>query len=233
MSNPVLNSRAFDAPVATAAPMTISGAIGKSAFLLLLCAGSAALSWGQNPGLVMIGVVVGFILALIICFKPTTAPVLAPVYALVEGVVIGTVSSLFEGQAKGIVIQAIALTGGVFCAMLGAYQMRLIRPTRRFAAIVIGATMGIALFYVGSFVLGAFGIPTPLLRGSGPYAILISFAICVVAALNLILDFGIIEEGANARAPKYMEWYAGFGLLVTLVWLYLEILRLLLKLSRR
>jgi uncharacterized YccA/Bax inhibitor family protein len=231
MSNPVLRNKYFDRDLSSAEPMTISGSINKAAFLLALCAGSACLSWGASPVFAIGGLIIGFILCLVICFKPQTSPILAPLYAIAEGMLLGCVSSLFEGQSKGIVIQAILLTAGVFCAMLGAYQTRLIQPTRKFVAVVVGATAGIALFYIASIVLGLFGIQVPFIH-SGPYAILFSLFVCVIAALNLIIDFAVIEEGANAGAPKYMEWYAGFGLLVTLVWLYLEILRLLMKLRR-
>jgi uncharacterized YccA/Bax inhibitor family protein len=231
MGNPVLKNESFERGMSLEEPMTINGAIGKSAILLAICAGTAALFWGQSTQLAIGGLVIGLILALIICFKPTTAPTLAPAYAIAEGVVLGTVSSFFEAQMQGIVIQAIALTGGVFCAMLGAYQMRLIRPTRTFMAVVTGATLGIMLFYVASMVFRAFGINMPIIH-DGPYTILFSLFVCGIAALNLIIDFGVIEEGAEVGAPKYMEWYAGFGLLVTLVWLYLEILRLLMKMRR-
>ena len=231
MANPVLKSETFERGVSFDQPMTINGAIGKTVILLGICAGAATLSWGASPNYLYGGMIVGFILAMILAFKPTLAPVLAPVYAVAEGVFIGSLSALLEGRMQGIVTQAIALTAGVFCAMLGAYQMRLIRPTRKFMAVVTGATLGIALFYVASMVMSAFGMKMPIIH-DGPYTILFSLFVCGIAALNLIIDFGVIEEGAEVGAPKYMEWYAGFALLVTLVWLYIEILRLLSKLRR-
>lgn len=231
MSNPVLKNKAFDPALSSEEPMTISGSINKTALLLAICAGTGALSWGAAPVYALGSLIVGLILCLVICFKPKTAPYLAPLYAVAEGVLLGTVSSFFEGANKGIVIQAIMLTAGVFCAMLGAYQMRLIRPTKTFVAVVFGATAGIALFYIASIGLRYFGIEMSIFEG-GTYGILFSLVVCVVAALNLIIDFGVIEQGSEAGAPKYMEWYAAFGLLVTLVWLYLEILRLLAKMRK-
>ncbi len=229
MANPVLKPDLFERDASSADTMTIGGAIQKSAILIGICALTASLSW-HSPiaGLLTIaGLIAGLILCLVICFKPTTAPFLAPAYAVAEGLFVGTISSYFEGSMRGIVIQTLLLTGGVFCAMLGAYQTRLIRPTKTFFAVVTGATLGILLTYVVSMILGFFGIHVAFVTGNGPYAILFSLFVCGIAALNLIIDFGVIEYGAQNRAPKYMEWYSAFGLLVTLVWLYLEILRLL------
>ena len=231
MANPVLKSDTFERGLSSEQPMTINGAIGKTVLLLGICAGTAAFAWGSSPTFLYGGMIVGIILALILAFKPTLAPVLAPVYAAAEGVFIGSLSAIFEGSMQGIVTQALALTAGVFCAMLGAYQMRLIRPTKKFMAVVTGATLGIMLFYVASIAMSAFGMKMPIIH-DGPYTILFSLFVCGIAALNLIIDFGLIEEGAEVGAPKYMEWYAGFALLVTLVWLYIEILRLLYKLRR-
>ena len=177
------------------------------------------------------GAIGGLVLALIISFKPTTAPYLAVPYALLEGLAIGGLSAMLESRYPGIAIQAVGLTFGVFAVMLVAYRTGLIRATERFRAVVLAATGGIALVYVVTIVLSFFHVQTPVfsLTDSSPLSIGISLVIVGVAALNLILDFDIIETGVARGAPRYMEWYCGFGLLVTLVWLYMEILRLLAK----
>ena len=144
----------------------------------------------------------------------------------------GTISSFFEAKYQGIVLQTVALTGGVFCAMLGAYQMRLIRATQGLVSVVVGATAGICLVYLINMVAGFFGSSISIISDTSPIGIGFSVVVCLVAAFNLIIDFGFIENAAEIGAPKYMEWYAAFGLLVTLVWLYLEILRLMRKLRR-
>ena len=188
-------------------------------------------AWGASPTHLYGGIIVGIVLALILAFKPTLAAVLAPVYATAEGVFIGTLSVDLRRKHAGHRHPGNRAHRRRLLRMLGAYQMRLIRPTKKFVAVVTGATLGIALFYVASIVMGAFGMTMPIIY-DGPYTILFSVFVCGIAALNLIIDFGLIEEGAEVGAPKYMEWYAGFALLVTLVWLYIEILRLLYKLRR-
>ena len=214
--------------------MTVSGAILKSAILISVCAGSAYFAWNSRLGnvLAMGGAIVGFILCLIISFNPKSAPFLAPVYAVAEGLFLGTVSCFFEMQMQGIVFQTVALTGGVFCAMLGAYQLRIIRPSRSFFSIIFGATAGICLVYIANLIAGLFGVSFSFINGNSPIAIGFSVIVCLVAAFNLIIDFAVIEQGEEVGAPKYMEWYSAFALLVTLVWLYFEILRLLRKLRR-
>jgi uncharacterized YccA/Bax inhibitor family protein len=157
----------------------------------------------------------------------------APLYAVLEGLFLGGISALYELKFQGIVIQAVALTFGTLAALLLAYKSRLIKVTENFKLGVVAATGGIALVYLISIGLGFFGIRMPYLHDSGPIGIGISVFIVIVAALNLVLDFDFIEQGAAQGAPKYMEWYAAFGLLVTLIWLYLEILRLLAKVRRR
>jgi uncharacterized YccA/Bax inhibitor family protein len=232
MSNPVLRENAFSRDVSSANAMTVNGAIHKSALLIAICGAAAWFAWQTpNTGLFFPSLVLGLLLALVIAFKPTTAPFLAPVYAVAEGVALGTISFMFEAKSHGIVLQTLMLTGGVFCAMLGAYRTGLIRPTKTFFNVIVGATGGICLVYLASLVSGFFH-PFFFIAGNGPWAIFFSLVVCGVAALNLILDFAVIEQGASVGAPKYMEWYSAFGLLVTLVWLYLEILRLLAK-SRR
>ena len=182
---------------------------------------------------VAVGAIAGFIVALVTIFKQTWAPVTAPLYALLEGLVIGGVSAIFEAQFPGIVIQAAGLTLGTCLALLLAYKSRLIRATENFKLGVVAATGGIALFYLLTIVLGFFGIRIPLLYSNGWVGIGFSLFVVVIAALNLVLDFDFIEQGAAQGAPKYMEWYGAFGLMVTLIWLYLEMLRLLAKLRSR
>jgi uncharacterized YccA/Bax inhibitor family protein len=181
---------------------------------------------------VLVGALGGFVLGLIISFKATLAPYLALPYAALEGLAIGGISALLERRYPGIAIQAVGLTFSVMAVMLVAYRAGLIRATARFRAIVIGATGAIALFYVLTMILGFFHVEVPVLNEASPLGIIVSLVIVGVAALNLILDFDLIESGVAQGAPRYMEWYAGFALLVTLVWLYMEILRLLSKLRR-
>jgi uncharacterized YccA/Bax inhibitor family protein len=183
--------------------------------------------------LLLVGAVGGLIVALVTVFKPTWAPVSAPIYALLEGLVIGGVSAVAEARFPGIVIQAVGLTFGTCLALLLAYKSRLIRATENFKLGVVAATGGIFLFYVITMILGFFGVRIPLIYQSGPVGIIFSLVVVVIAALNLVLDFDFIEQGAARGAPRYMEWYAAFGLMVTLIWLYIEILNLLMKLRSR
>lgn len=186
----------------------------------------------------MIGsAVLGLVLVLVMSFKRQWAPFLAPVYALVEGVFLGGISAYFNyafaDKAPGIVTQAVGLTFGVVIAMYALYHFRVIKATQRFKSIVITATMGIAIFYVLAIVLRMFGVDMPLIHESTWLGIGFSVFVVAIAALNLILDFDMIEQGSKMGAPKYMEWYGAFGLLVTIIWLYLEILKLLAKLADR
>jgi len=242
--NPSLNERIFASqprPAFGEARMTLQGTINKSFLLLVVLLCGAFYPWSQflttgDASIVTtsmaVGGIGGFVLALIMSFKPTTAPYLAIPYALLEGLAIGGISALFESRTQGIAIQAVGLTFAVLAVMLVAYRFRIIRATERFRAIVIGATGAIALFYLVSMVLGMFHVDVGILHSSSPLGIGLSLVIVGVAALNLILDFDFIESGANYGAPRYMEWYGAFALLVTLVWLYMEILRLLAN-SRR
>lgn len=220
--------------------MTIQGTVNKSFITLAILLGTAFTAWtmffnGQQNvlGLGIGGAVVGFVLALIISFKPTTAPILVPVYAACKGLFLGAISASYAYLYEGIVIQAAMLTMCIFAALLVAYRFRIIQATKNFRLGVFAATAGIMLVYLLSFVLGFFGITVPYLHDNSLIGIGISVFIVVIAALNLVLDFDFIESGAEQGAPKYMEWYGAFGLLVTLVWLYLEILRLLSKLASR
>lgn len=181
----------------------------------------------------LVGGIGGFILAIVIIIKKEWAPYLAPAYALAEGLFLGVISAMYSGLYDGIVLQAVGLTFGTFVAMLILYRTRVIRATEKFRAVVFTATAGIAIFYLLAMVLHMFNINMPFLHDSSMIGVIFSLVVVAVAALNLILDFDMIETGAAQGAPKYFEWYASFGLLITLIWLYLEILRLLSKLNRR
>jgi uncharacterized YccA/Bax inhibitor family protein len=240
-SNPALRDDVFNvARVDGGGTMTVNGTVNKTGLLLILALLTASASWvlgtGGGPGVAgwAIGAsLVGLAVAIATIVRPRWSPVTAPIYALVEGVVLGLVSMWFEASYPGIAIQAVALTFGVFGVMLVLYRTGVIKVTQRFRAGVLGATLGIAVVYLVSLVLGLFGVRVPFLNDASPLGILISLAIVTVAALNLVLDFDLIDRGARSGAPAYMEWYAAFGLLVTLVWLYLELLRLLAKLRER
>ena len=236
MSNPVLSRDVFREGYSQTGAMTVAGAIQKTFLLAIICLIAAFFAWDNPhaPTLQIVGLAGGLIVGLAICFKPNWAPFLSPVYALLEGLFLGAVSSFFEAKMQGIVIQTVAVTGAVFFAMLACYQLNLIRPTQKFRSLVVGATAGIVLFYLAGFVMRLVtGSNFSIITGNSGMAIGFSCVVCLIAAFNLIIDFGAIEDGAEANAPKYMEWYAAFGLLVTIVWLYLEILRLLSKLRSR
>ena len=243
--NPALSASTFT-DLAPAVPrgeaMTLQGTVNKTGILLLLTVLSASWTWNMyltsaNPAAVMPwmwgGLIGGLIFGMVTAFKKTWAPLTAPIYALLEGLFLGAFSSIMEAQFPGIVIQAVGLTFGTLFALLLAYKSGLIRATENFKLGVVAATGGIALVYLASMVLGFFGVSIPYIHGSGLIGIGFSLFVVVIAALNLVLDFDFIENGAEKGAPKYMEWYGAFGLVVTLIWLYLEILRLLSKLSSR
>ncbi len=237
-ANPALNAKTFDVAREGTQVMTIQGTVSRTAMLLALLFASTMLTWNpaapqQSTQWILIGAIAGFIVALITIFNKKAAPFTAPLYAVCEGVFLGAISSLFEKQFPGIVFQAILLTFGTLGSLLLAYTSRLIKVTENFKLGIVAATGGIALFYLVSIILGFFGVQIPMIYGSGPIGIGFSAVVVVIAALNLVLDFDFIEQGAEQGAPRYMEWYAAFGLIVTLVWLYLEILRLLSKLNRR
>ncbi|WP_421570713.1 Bax inhibitor-1/YccA family protein [Stenotrophomonas sp. PD6] len=224
--------------------MTINGTVNKTGILLLLTVITAAFAWSQTlgadgqiaPGAMIYavgGAIGGLILALVTVFKKEWSPVTAPMYALVEGFFLGAISAVFEARFPGIVFQAVLLTFGTLFALLVAYRSGLIKVTENFKLGVVAATGGIALLYLASFVLSFFNINVPVIHEASWLGIAFSLFVVVVAALNLVLDFDFIETGAAARAPKYMEWYGAFGLMVTLVWLYVEFLRLLSKLQSR
>jgi uncharacterized YccA/Bax inhibitor family protein len=219
--------------------MTIQGTVNKTALSLLILLVAATYTWNLGVGdprvpvFMMIGVFGGLIAAMATIFKPTWAPVTTPVYAALEGLALGGISATFEARYPGLVSQAVFLTFGTLGALLLAYRSGLIKPTENFKLGVFAATGGIALVYLISFVMSFFGTSIPLVHSSSTFGIVFSVFVVGVAALNLVLDFDFIEQGAASGAPKYMEWYGAFGLLVTLVWLYLEMLRLLAKLQDR
>ena len=244
-SNPALSSTSFSSlgrVARTEEAMSIQGTTNKALLLLLCVCLTASWTWGiffksGNPAAVTpllgIGALAGFILALVTVFKPAWSAITAPIYALLEGLVIGGVSSFAEAKFPGIVVQAVGLTFGTCLALLLAYKSRLIQATAGFKRGIVAATGGIALFYIISLLLLLFGVRIPLVFGAGPVGIVFSLFVVTIAALNLVLDFDFIEQGALQGAPKYMEWYGAFALMVTLIWLYLEILRLLTKLRSR
>lgn len=235
--NPALSESIFQTPQ-TAVPaegaMTISGTINKIGVLFLLLLIGASVSWYMpSPIFIWGGAIGGFIVAIVTVFKKEWSPVTAPLYGVLEGLFLGAISVTFAEMYDGIVYNAIILTLGVFAAMLMIYRSGLIKVTQRFRMGVIAATGGIALVYIASIILGFFGIELSLVTGTGIYGIGFSLLIVGIAALNLVLDFDLIEKGAEAQAPLYFEWYTAFGLIITLVWLYIEMLRLLSKLQRR
>jgi uncharacterized YccA/Bax inhibitor family protein len=246
--NPALNKNTFlDAASGALVAhgddtMTVNGTVNKTGLLLILVLVGAMYSWSHFSGpasapalapLMLGGAIGGLILALITAFKKTWAPFTAPLYAVVEGVFIGALSAIFESRYPGIVMQAVGLTFGTMAAMLLAYRSGLIRATEKFKLGVVAATGGVLLLYLANFVMGFFGHSMDFIGGSSGLGIGFSAVVVIIAALNLVLDFDLIETGARSGAPKYMEWYGAFALVVTLVWLYLELLRLLSKLQSR
>ena len=247
--NPALNENTFlDVSTgqlvsgATSGAMTLNGTVNKTGLMLLMLVATAAYTWSlytpENPGAVMpwllVGGIGGFIVALVTVFKKTWAPVTAPLYALLEGLFVGAVSAMFEASFPGIVMQAVMLTMGVLASLLLAYKSGLIKATENFKLGVVAATGGIFLLYLVNIGMRLFGLDgIGFIHEASWMGIAFSAFVVVIAALNLVLDFDFIESGVEAGAPKYMEWYGAFGLVVTLVWLYLEILRLLSKLQSR
>lgn len=225
--------------------MTANGAYQKTALLLMLAIVAATFGWTQVDvygGQILGGafliwllplLIITLIIALVTPFKPQIAPITAPLYAVGEGLIIGMISHLYEAQYGGIVLQAVAGTFCVFAVMLFLYSSHIIKVTQRYAMVVIAATFGILLMYLVAFALSLFGINVGFLRSGSLLGIGISLLILIVAALNLPLDFNFIERGAQANAPKYLEWYGAFGLMVSLIWIYLTILRLLAQLQSR
>ncbi|MEI6391202.1 MAG: Bax inhibitor-1/YccA family protein [Verrucomicrobiota bacterium] len=236
-SNPLLKREsAFASSWSRGDTMTLQGVINKTGILLLLCMGSAAFAW-THPALrgplMLVGLIGGFIACLVGIFKPTTSPVAAPVYALLEGLALGAISQVMQQRYPGIVVNAMLLTFGVLGLMLMLYTSRTIRVTDRLVKGVFAATAAVALVYLVDIVMNMFGARMPLIHETGWLGIGISLVIVGIAAFNLLIDFAVVEDNVNRSSPRYMEWYCGMALLVTLVWLYLELLRLLAKLRGR
>ncbi len=243
MANPALNNQIFENQsfIAENNVMTINGTMLKSMFLLLLVFISGAYSWslyttGNMPlvqAFTMGGFIAGFILSMIIIFARKTAPFLSPIYAIAEGLALGGISAMFNASMPGIVFQAVVGSLAVMFVMLALYMSKVISVTDKLRSVIIASTGAIAIVYLISFILSFFGKSVPFINDATPIGIGISIFVIIVAAFNLLLDFDIIERGAASLAPKYFEWYCSFGLLVTLVWLYIEVLKLLSKLQRR
>jgi len=241
-ANPALNSATFTSLPGTAnqaGAMTLQGTVNKTALLLICVLITAAWTWNQagsgqlDESVFVIGGIGGFLMGIVTVFKKNWAPVTAPIYALLEGLVIGGLSAMLELRFPGIAMQAAGLTFGTLFCLLLAYTSGMIRVSDNFKLGVVAATGGIALVYFVSMILGFFGRSIPYIHSSGPIGIGFSLLVVGIAAMNLVLDFDFIESGARQGAPKYMEWYAAFGLVVTLIWLYIEMLRLLSKLRSR
>lgn len=247
--NPALSEKKFTSTVISeivdpSNAMSVSGTLQKFGFMMLLVLGSSFYSWkqfaegGAVNGMMWTGAIGGLVLALVITFKKEWSPFLAPLYALMQGLFLGAISAMYNSafaeQAPNIVINAVGLTFGVAVAMYLLYSFKIIRATEKFKSIVITATVGLGLFYLLVIVLRMFGFDNmPFLHEGSTFGIIFSLVVVGIASMNLILDFDMIEQGAEMGAPKYMEWYGAFGLMVTIVWLYLEILRLLSKISKR
>jgi len=236
--NPTLKAETFSSVVRATGEesMTVAGTVNKTGISLVILLGFAAMAWngvlGEAAGPALwVGLLGGLAVALVTVFKKEWAPVTTPLYAALEGMLLGCVSLVFEQRYPGIVFNAVGLTFGVLAALLAAYSSGLIRPSENVKLGIVAATGGIGLVYLVSMGLGFFGKSIPFIHDSGPIGIGFSLLVVGIAAMNLVLDFDFIETGAQRGAPKYMEWYGAFGLLVTLVWLYLEILRLLAKLQ--
>ncbi len=239
-SNPMTQSTIYDGAVVDSQPMTVSGAVNKTIILLLVTFGVGVFSWTQAFNgymdkvvmLMWVGIIAGLILAIIMRFKPQNAKVLSLGYAVCEGLAIGGISAMYEMQLKGIVANAALITFLTLFVMLFLYKLGIIKATDTFRKVVVTATASIAIFYLVSIVISFFNANFIAVWNTGLLGIILSVAFCAVAALNFILDFNFIEEGAQKMAPKYFEWFGAFSLLVTIVWLYLELLRLLAQLSR-
>ena len=229
-------------PAVRTGVMTANGTFAKTFVLFLLVLAGGAVGWSQVsvgpanqveiPGWTWIFLLGALAVALVCIFKPTTSPFLAPLYAVLEGVFLGALSKAFEVRWDGIVFQAVLATVGVFFATLALYVFGVVKVTRRFTMVVIGATFGILLLYLFGFVLSLVGVDVVFWNEPSALGIIVSVAICIVASLNLFLDYEFIRQASTQGAPKYMEWYGGFGIMVTLVWIYIEMLRLLSLLRR-
>jgi len=243
-SNPAMSERIFakhTANVADSGTMTVNGTITKIGIMMLLVIAAASYTWamvtGENPAgaqtYLIIGAVGGLITAIITVFNPRLAGITAPIYAILEGLFLGGISAFINQKYPGIPFQAVLLTVGTLFTMLFLYRSGRIRATPKFRRGVMMATGAVFFAYLASWILGMFGMSVGFMHSAGPLGIVINLVIIVVAALNLIMDFDFIERGAEMSAPKYMEWYGAFGLMVTLIWLYIEFLRLLSRFAGR
>lgn len=242
MPNPILNDKFLDTDaVLETQPMTVNGAINKTLILFALVMLPAAYTWSlvfqgftdKASMLCIGGAIAGFILAMIIAFTRKAVNVLAPIYAVCEGFFVGGISAFFEASYTGIVIQAVAATFGTMIAMLLLYKAGAIRCTEKFRAVIFTATLSIAIIYLIQIVASLFGRGIPQIFTASPIGIGFSLLVVGIASLNLIVDFDFIEQGAQRMLPREYEWYGAFGLMVTIVWLYIEMLRLLAKLRDR
>lgn len=237
-SNPALSEKTWEKVEGVYEDqMTVQGAVNKTLICIALCFAAAILVWNQIKSVEIVyafygAIIAGAVVAFITCFKHSWAPVTAPLYAILEGVSLGIISAILDKFYPGIAIEAITLTFGVLLVMLVAYTFRVVKATEKFKMGVFAATGAIFFFYLACLVLNLFGVRMPYIHESGPIGIGFSVVVIIIAALNLVLDFSFIDEGASKGLPKYMEWFAAFGLMVTLVWLYIEILSLLRKLKR-
>jgi uncharacterized YccA/Bax inhibitor family protein len=240
-SNPALNEKTFEGRIAAGEAMTLQGTVNKTGFLLFCVSATASWTWwvantqgaeAAAPWMVG-GIFGGLVFALVTIFKKEWSPFTAPAYALLEGLALGGISAFLERSYHGIAINALGLTLGVTFVMLALYTSGVLRATPKFTMGVVAATGGIFVVYMVDLVLRFFGHSVPLLNSSGPLGIGVSVVIVIIAALNLILDFDFVQTGVRVGAPKYMEWYGAFGIMVTLIWMYLEIIRLLAKMRQR
>jgi uncharacterized YccA/Bax inhibitor family protein len=221
--------------------MTINGTINKIGLMLLLVIAAAAYTWkmvmGADPGragtMAIAGAIGGFIMAMVTVFRPRSSAVTAPIYAILEGLLLGAISAMINTAYPGVAFQAVLLTIGTLFTMLFLYRSGRIRATPRFRRGVLMATGAVFFAYLASWIMSLLGMPVGFMHSSGPVGILVNIAIIVIAALNLIIDFDFIEKGSRMEAPKYIEWYGAFGLMVTLIWLYIEFLRLLARFAGR
>ncbi|MEH7351392.1 Bax inhibitor-1/YccA family protein [Gottfriedia acidiceleris] len=235
-SNPILNSEQLTKSRHSAKAMTMGGTIGKTIIALILLIATAGYSYyltatGTLNSKVFIGcLIVAFIIGLVTSFSPRIAPITTPIYAAVEGILIGNISAVYEASYGMIVLQAVLLTIAIIAGTLICYATGLVKVTHRFRSIVFGLTIGVFLFYLLTMVLQLFHVPIPYIHQSGPIGIFVSLAILVIASLNLFLDFDLITKSVRQGAPKEFEWYCAFGLLVTVIWVYIEALRFLSRL---
>ncbi|MCB0368271.1 MAG: Bax inhibitor-1/YccA family protein [Bdellovibrionales bacterium] len=236
MANPAYNERALRRlrTIEDTSRMTIEGTINRTGILLLLLMGGGVFGWNMHSSLLLIGgLILNLILAFLIIFDPKKAAYLSQPYALAEGVLLGSISSVYAAAYPGIITNAMLLTVAVFALMLGLYRFRIIKVTDRVRSVIVSATLAIAVVYFINLIMGFFGTSMPMIHQSGTYGIIFSIVVVGVAAFNLLLDFDFIERASQSGAGKFMEWYGAFALVLTIVWLYLEILRLLSKLNKK